>query len=266
MWYKVHDTIYKWYINHYSTLLRKLPGLFCITSHPGTSPPDVSAGQNAPFHCCPEDSLLADVLLLPSSLPSLDLCWPYLPCQAKLSVDGICTHLEKVKKEFTTWASHIPFLFQSCGTSLAFRRSPGGKGGLERAVVAHPGSAVVPAGWLWWLWLSFCQHGLSSQTREEAGHLGSSPSLEVLWWLCQWDFSVWGLLESVRGSLLAAHQNWICLQSVLVFLLVFSLLTAAPWCSKIPSLLQISALNAMLDWAATDLPHWPHQAFSSFQQ
>lgn len=68
-----------------------------FTSHPGTSPLDVGAGQSAPFQCCPEGSLLVDVLLLPSSLPSLDLWWPCFPCQAELCIDGVCTHLEKVE-------------------------------------------------------------------------------------------------------------------------------------------------------------------------
>lgn len=204
--------------------------------------------------------------LMCSYCPALCLAWihgdPVSLVRQSFALWGL--HSLGEGKECTIWVSHTPFLFQSCGTSLAFRGRPGEKGELQRAAVPGPGSAISSC---WFVVQALTEPPSAWSVFPDKGRswaLGSCPSLgdSVNETSLPADLqNLWG--EGVP-SLLPIRTGYVC-KSVLVFLLVFSLLTATPRCSKIPSLLQISALNAILDWAATDLPHWPCRAFSSFQ-
>lgn len=171
--------------------------------------------------------------MLPSSAVQRAACWLMCSCCPALCLPWI--HGDPVSlvrqsfplwglhslgegKECTIWVSHTPFLFQSCGTSLAFRGRPGEKGELERAAVPGPGSAISSC----WLVVQALTEPPSAWSvfpdKGRSWALGSCPSLgdSVNETSLPADLqNLWG--EGVP-SLLPIRTGYVCRVSLFFFL------------------------------------------------
>lgn len=254
----------RWHINQYSTLARKLPGLFCFSQPLWNFPTWCWCWAKCSF------PVLSRELLAGWYGPAAQLsAWIYgdpnsLVRQSFLLMGSALTW--RRWRVYNMGLSHS-FPFPVLCDLPCFQRRKGGAG--ESSSNSH----WVCSGSCWSVLVALTELLSARSVFPDKGRSWAFGKLSLLG-------GTWGtlreLLKSVR--LLCLRTSKICegvppccpseldlFAGCPCFSSCFFFVYWTPWCSKIPSLLQISALNAILDWAATDLPHWPHRAFSNFQ-